>query len=126
MASHPARQSHALAGKLVGLPLGVMDALELGVTNQPSSVTFHANVSEYITTLLSAATQVKSKWLMMQMTETHPERRKVRQAITAERWGEGEVRKLTPDRTASSVALEEAAWHALMVLGSLCCVRRCG
>ena len=113
-------------GKLEGLPLGVMDALELGVTNQPSSVTFHANVSEYITTLLSAASQVKSKWLMMQMTETHPERRKVRQAITAERWGEGEVRKLTPDRTASSVALEEAAWHALMVLGSLCCVRRCG
>ena len=35
---------------------------------------------------------------MMQMTETHPERRKVRQAITHHGWGDGEVR-LTPERS---------------------------
>lgn len=85
--------------KLSSLPLGVMDALELGVRNQPNSVSFHANVSAYVSTLLASQRQPKSRWLMMQMTETHPERRRVRQAITAERWGDGEMR-LTPESRA--------------------------
>ena len=83
--------------KLEGLPLGVMDALEIGGASNPSSVAFHANVSEYIATLITSHSQPKRKWLMMQMTETHPERRVVRRAITHDTWGEGDVR-LTPER----------------------------
>ena len=64
--------------KLEGLPLGVMDALEIGTSGNANSVAFHANVSEYIATLIASHSQAKSKWVMMQMTETHPERRKVR------------------------------------------------
>ena len=59
--------------KLEGLPLGVMDALELGVANNPRSVDFHANVSEYLSTIIASHQQIKNQWLMMQMTETHPE-----------------------------------------------------
>ena len=47
-----------------------MDALELGQTSVPSSVSFHANVSEYIRHLIFSQAQPKSKWLMMQMTES--------------------------------------------------------
>ena len=83
--------------KLDSLPLGVMDALELGVTNNPGSVTFHANVSDYVRTLILSHAQPKSLWLMMQMTETHPERRRVRSTLISDRWGDHEVR-LTPER----------------------------
>mgnify|MGYP007045546901 CR=1 FL=1 len=72
-------------------------ALEIGGASNPSSVAFHANVSEYIATLITSHSQPKRKWLMMQMTETHPERRVVRRAITHDTWGEGDVR-LTPER----------------------------
>ena len=42
--------------KLDGVPLGVMDAFELGVPNQPSSVAFHANVSAYVAHLRALTT----------------------------------------------------------------------
>ena len=74
------------APKLEGLPLGVMDALELGIKRSAPSVTFHANVSDYLATLIAAQQQPKSEWLMMQMTETHPERRRVR-ATFSPQWG---------------------------------------
>ena len=82
--------------KLEGLPLGVMDSLELGNKGQPRSVQFHANVTEYLRVLGASQRQRKSSWLMMQMTETHPERRRVR-AHFAKGWGDGEVR-LTAER----------------------------
>lgn len=62
--------------KLDSIPLGVPDALELGVKGEPSSVSFHANTSEYIKTLRAAHAQPKHKWVMMQvalLTLTHPE-----------------------------------------------------
>jgi hypothetical protein len=83
--------------KLEGLPLGVMDALELGVRSNAHSVSFHANVSEYLSTLIRSQAQPKSEWLMMQMTETHAERRRVRSSFTAG-WGDGDVR-LTPEHS---------------------------
>ena len=80
------------APKLEGLPLGVMDALELGIKRSAPSVTFHANVSDYLATLIAAQQQPKSEWLMMQMTETHPERRRVR-ATFSPQWGApGDIR----------------------------------
>lgn len=82
--------------KLEGLPLGVMDALELGLKGNPTSVTFHANVSEYLSVLRASQAQAKSGWLMMQMTATHSERRRVRDTFTAA-WGDGDVR-LTPEQ----------------------------
>ena len=83
--------------KLEGLPLGVMDALELGAAADPRSVAFHANVSKYLSTLIESEQQTKGRWLMMQMTETHPERRRVRSSIVPDKWGDEEVR-LTPER----------------------------
>ena len=73
-----------------------MDAFELGKKGDPSSVSFHANATDYISTLRASHAQPKRKWLMMQMTETHPERRLVRSVFRGE-WGEGDVR-LTPER----------------------------
>ena len=85
--------------KLDSVPLGVMDSLELGRPGDPSSVVFHANHSTYLRTLLQSYTQTKSKWLMMQMTETHAERRRVRAVFSSQSqpWGDGEVR-LTPEQ----------------------------
>ncbi len=78
------------------MPLGVMDSLELGVRGQPQSVSFHANLADYLGTILAAQSQAKSSWLMMQMSITHPERKRVRDSFGPS-WGTGEVR-LTPER----------------------------
>ena len=85
--------------KLEGLPLGVMDSLELGRLRQPSSVAFHANVSEYLATLRAAQAQPKARWIMMQMTVTHPERRRVRSSFP-DAWGDSEVRSSRLDTAA--------------------------
>lgn len=82
--------------KLSSIPLGVMDSLELGVRGRPDSVAFHARLDTYLSTILTSYEQPKTKWLMMQMTVTHPERRRVRQ-VFGPRWGDREVR-LTPER----------------------------
>jgi len=84
--------------KMTSVPLGVMDSLELGVKGKPSSVSFHAKTDAYLATLITSQAQPKSKWVMMQMSLTHSERRRVRAAFGAE-WGVGDVR-LTPESAA--------------------------
>jgi hypothetical protein len=96
--------------KLDSLPLGVMDSFELGEEGRPQSVAFHANVSAYLATLLAAHDQPKAGWLMMQMSETHAERHRVR-ATFGRGWGNGEVR-LTPEATGKL-----AVGEYLMALG---------
>ena len=53
-------------------------------------------MTEYLRTLIAAQAQPKAGWVMMQMTETHPERRRVRASFSAT-WGDNEV-SLTPER----------------------------
>ncbi|KAL1507661.1 hypothetical protein AB1Y20_007278 [Prymnesium parvum] len=83
--------------KVDSIPLGVMDAFEIGIRGDPSSVSFHANSSDYIATLRASHAQPKERWLMMQMSDTHPERRLVRAAFKS-KWGDGEVR-ITQERS---------------------------
>ena len=81
--------------KIESVPLGVMDALEIGTAGRPDSVDFGGSISAYLTHLLACQGQPKTGWLMMQMSETHPERRRVR-ATFRSGWGSGEV-QLTPE-----------------------------
>jgi len=82
--------------KLDSIPIGVSDNLEPpGKVRMPESVVFHANLTRYLETLRAAQAQPKQQWLMMQMSDTHPERRRVRHAFRGWR-GEGAV-QLTPD-----------------------------
>ena len=77
--------------KLESIPIGLADNLEPpGKPRQPASLVFHANLTTYLLTLRRALQQPKQAWLMMQMSDTHPERRRVRQVFKAWR-GEGEV-----------------------------------
>jgi hypothetical protein len=55
------------------------------VRGLPNSVSFHANVTEYLSTILAAQSQPKTRWLMMQMTITHPERKRVRDGVRLSR-----------------------------------------
>ena len=82
--------------KLDSIPIGVADNLEPpGSLRQPDSAVFHANLTHYLLTLRHAQAQPKQQWLMLQMSDTHPERRRVRNTFRG--WhGEGEV-QLTPD-----------------------------
>jgi len=82
------------SAKVDSLPLGIMDSLELGKAGNPDSVSFNANISDYLDTLRTAQAKPKTKWLMMQMTDTHSERRGMRKAF--EGWGDSMVR-LTPE-----------------------------
>jgi hypothetical protein len=66
-------------------------------TAEPSSVEFHSNTSAYLGTLRASQAQSKSQWLMMQMSETHPERRRVRSTF-GRGWGDATV-QLTPEST---------------------------
>ena len=100
---------------------------------QPQSVSFHANVAEYLSTILAAQSQPKTRWLMMQMTITHPERKRVRDTLWPQKgpcmhvlttaraplfpqvrdtfgpeWGDGEVR-ITPENRWASRACKRSA-----------------
>ena len=81
------------------VPLGVTDNLEPpGKRRDASTVVFHANLTRYVHTLRRAQAQPKRRWLMMQMGDTHPERRRVRRWALRGGWhGEDDV-QLTPER----------------------------
>ena len=81
--------------KMSSVPLGVMDSFEIGVKGKPQTVTFDANIGSYLGTILAAQSQPKTLWLMMQMSITHPERRRVRAMFKAG-WGSAGIR-LTPE-----------------------------
>ena len=88
--------SHA---KLESIPIGVSDNLEPpGKPKQPESMVFHANTSRYLLTLRRAVQQPKQAWLMMQMSDTHPERRRVRQTFLKWRGEAEDIEvQLTPE-----------------------------
>mgnify|MGYP006095626801 FL=1 len=103
--------------KLDSIPIGPPDNLEPpGKKGQASSIVFHANITKYLNTLRRAQAQPKSSWLMMQMADTHPERRRVRQTFKDWR-GEREV-QLTPDTSKKMSArqfLQEMGRHRFVL-----------
>lgn len=84
--------------KISSVPLGIDDNLEPpGVKGDVQSVVFHANISLYLSTLQQIEAQPRTRWLMLQMSTTHEERRSIRK-IFGHSWGDSDI-KTTPERS---------------------------
>lgn len=84
--------------KITSVPLGVDDNLEPpGVKEKMDSVVFHANISLYLSTLQQIEAQPRTRWLMVQMSTTHDERRGIRK-IFDDSWGDSEIKATASER----------------------------